>query len=560
MGDDFQLRQLRLRADLRARLRPVRDARKAVIHGIRATRESFDVGESAVATLRPGRETTNVIYSSPRGSEWDAGLLSAYLRGRRPEIPEHTLLAPVERRGRNWAVLALRDVERGSFSAEHVQALFAVTQILTEIVRAVDEARLREVRRKIELKIADHQEPKDLIYDILHGIRSLTRYDHSSALLIAGEGGGAAELVAEQIAWTKAKSKRIGRRVELDDALLAGLGLDDVRLYERVGKQWVRCPEGSSAPLPALLDWDTGTAPEVSTPVSMVCAPIATSRETLGVLKIAARRHGVLGDYEVDLVREFMPLAVLAIQFSMRTESLREQMLRSERKHALANMTRGITHDVNNALGAMLPLVQQLRADACDGEIETDTLTEDLRHIEGSIQTCRRIFGGMLAVARGSSRTVGHGNLRRAIEGALSVLEDSLKRRDVTVRVDLPQELPTVRGGQGDLTQLFLNFCSNSRDAMSGGGALTITARTDTDAVTVTIEDTGCGIPPEAVDRVPEPFFTTKSDGNGLGLSICRSILWDVGGAMKIDSEVGRGTRLSVELPILDLPVGDGAS
>ena len=118
MGDDFQLRQLRLRADLRARLRPVRDARKAVVYGIRATRESFDASESAVATLRPGRESATVIYSSPPNSDWDAGLLSAYLRGRRPEIPEHTLLAPVERRGRNWAVLALRDFERGSFSAD----------------------------------------------------------------------------------------------------------------------------------------------------------------------------------------------------------------------------------------------------------------------------------------------------------------------------------------------------------------------------------------------------------------------------------------------------------
>jgi two-component system NtrC family sensor kinase len=193
-----------------------------------------------------------------------------------------------------------------------------------------------------------------------------------------------------------------------------------------------------------------------------------------------------------------------------------------------------------------------MHEDTRTGHVNPDTLRQDLEFIEGSIQTCRRIFGGMLAVARGSDRGLGHGNLRRAIDGALSVLEDGLKRRSIKVDLDLPEELPAIRGTQGDLTQLFLNICTNASDAMPGGGDLNIEARPDGEAVGVKISDTGEGIPPAVLDKIVEPFYSTKQDGSGLGLAICRSILWDIGGDMAIESEEGKGTTLRLTLPVLD--------
>jgi len=356
-------------------------------------------------------------------------------------------------------------------------------------------------------------------------------------------------LVAEQIAWTKARSRRIGLRLDLDESLRKQLSDGTVRLYEHRDGQW-QGPSGESVSrLPKLLENPSrDDLPEVS----MLCAPIATPRGAFGVLKIAARRGGVLGDYEAQLVEDFLPLASLAVQFSVRTESLQERVLQSERKHALANLTRGITHDVNNAVGAMLPLVQQMREDAREGEIETETLSEDLFSLEDSLRTCRRIFGGMLAIARGSNQGVGHGNPRRAIDGALSVLGDSLKRHSIEVVLDLPKELPTIRGSQGDLTQLFLNLFANARDATSEGGRLEITAENGEESIQVNVNDTGSGIPENMLARVSEPFFTTKVDGNGLGLSICRSILWDIGGKMEIKTQEGRGTSVRLTLPVLN--------
>jgi two-component system NtrC family sensor kinase len=120
------------------------------------------------------------------------------------------------------------------------------------------------------------------------------------------------------------------------------------------------------------------------------------------------------------------------------------------------------------------------------------------------------------------------------------------------VDLDLPEELPAIRGTQGDLTQLFLNICTNASDAMPGGGRLSIAARPDSAAVNVKIRDTGKGIPPEVLDRILEPFYSTKEDGSGLGLAICRSILWDIGGDMAIQSEEGKGTTIKLTLPVLD--------
>jgi two-component system NtrC family sensor kinase len=550
MDKRFQMNLLRLQADLHTRLRNVGDVRKALVFGLRAAKEVFVAEEAAIAALRPGRREAELIFAIPKASKWDMALLTAYIAGDRPDIPWTNLLAPIGRWDRNWAVLALRADEK-EFTTEERRSLFSVTQILADVVQSVDDARLRRVRERIEQKIADRQDPKDLIYDILHGLRSLTYYDHSASLFISRDGDEDLELVAEQIAWTKARSKRIGLRLGMDVRLTDELRKGRPLLYRFTQGGWVRSKGGPEARLPDLLDHRRASSGSVPQEVEMICAPISTPDGTVGVLKISARRSGVLAGYEARQVGSFVPLTSLAVQFAVRTESLHERILQSERKHALANLTRGITHDVNNALGAMLPLVQQMREDAKTGTMEPDTLGGDLASIEKSIQTCRRIFAGMLAIARGSARGIGHGNLRRAIDSAVSVLEDSLKRHAVTVDIDLPAELPAISSSQGDLTQIFLNLFTNARDAMPKDGRLSIRARQRDRAVEVEVADTGTGIPPELLDRLLEPFFTTKPDGSGLGLSICRSILWDIGGDLKIESERGKGTCVHVTLPVL---------
>jgi len=95
-----------------------------------------------------------------------------------------------------------------------------------------------------------------------------------------------------------------------------------------------------------------------------------------------------------------------------------------------------------------------------------------------------------------------------------------------------------------------LNLLTNARDAMPQGGRLLIAARGCDQGIELVVEDTGVGIPPENLSKVLEPFFSTKADGNGLGLSICRSIVWQMQGKMEISSTTGAGTRVTVIIPV----------
>ena len=271
----------------------------------------------------------------------------------------------------------------------------------------------------------------------------------------------------------------------------------------------------------------------------------------MGLLKVAGCYSGSFSNYEADLVQRFTPLAAVAIQNSQRTVILEAKMLEAERKHAIANLLRGVSHDVNNALGCILPLVQQIQDDIQSNEFQDETLSDDLQQIEQSIQTCRRIFGGMLSFARHTSQANVQGNLRRAMDSTLAVLRDAFERQGIRLDIQLADALPNIQAGQGDLEQLFLNLATNARDAMPTGGVLSIRGDAEGEHIAILIRDTGCGIPTELLSRIQEPFFTTKLNGNGLGLSICRSIVWNAGGQMRIESEPGAGTEIKVLLPTI---------
>jgi two-component system NtrC family sensor kinase len=239
----------------------------------------------------------------------------------------------------------------------------------------------------------------------------------------------------------------------------------------------------------------------------------------------------------------------VAIQNLHRTESLRARVVTAERKHAMADLARSVSHDVNNALGAMLPLVQQMRDDVRTGALDRAVFVEDLEQVQKSLQVCRRIFGGMLSFSRGSARRSRHGQVKPAVDTVSAILKYGMARRGIELSVDIPDDLPGVACGQSDLEQVFLNLLTNAREATPHGGSITVIVRPSDGTVEISIADTGRGISSQDLPRVVEPFFTTKTHGNGLGLSICRSILWEIGGTLSIQSEPGRGTRVDIVVP-----------
>jgi two-component system, NtrC family, sensor kinase len=537
--------------ELRTNLRAMRDDKKALRFSLRLTCEHFNVSDGCLGVLSPARSQTELVSVIPRGGQWDLDLLTAFLRKQKVTIPRNVIVAPISRRGRLWAVLSLRS--KREFERYSARALSRIARIISESIEVIDWQRIVEVRSRIDRKIMEQLRPQDLFYQILHGLRSLTHYDHSSALLICDHRDDVLDLVAEQVAWVKGKSRRIGLRLPLNDAVWDLMRDSTVYAFHRQNGSWHEWLGQKSTALAELLDYNNvaGSNSELRES-AMLCAPLATRDGVLGVLKVAACHRSSFGAYEADLLERFVPLAAVAIQNSQRTLTLETKMLEAEKKHAVANLVRGVSHDINNALGAVLPLVQQILADIESDRLQREVLSEDVQQIEQSLQTCRRIFGGMLSLARGATQGSAHANVRRGLDGTLAIVKDGLDRQGIRLEVELMDIVPNIGVGQGDLEQLLLNLIVNARDAMVKGGVLSIKTQGAGEKLEIVIRDTGCGIPLEDMSRIQEPFFTTKHNGNGLGLSICRSIVWNARGEMKIESQPGVGTEIRVLLPIVD--------
>jgi signal transduction histidine kinase len=547
-AQEFELRWLRQLWALNAQLKTGRDVAKVTRAALRAGMDLLGAGEGCIAVLAPGKPEVEVTFSVPREAGWDRGLLTSFIRGGEEPVPAELALGRLRRRGRMWGVLAVR-APGGRFAWDRREALSSLAGLATECLERIDQERVRDVRARIDYKILEQLRPKDLFYQILHGLYSLLQYDHSASLMICDPAAGTLEVVAEAITWKKGKSEKVGMKLPLPEPLLGLLRRGRVHGFNRPVGGWEEWTDGGAAGLAELLDIETlgGDAPLDR---SVLCAPLATRERVLGLLKVAARHAGSLGPYEADLVGQFLPHASVALQNSQRAESLELNLIQAERKHAMAELARGVAHDVNNALGAVLPLVQQMRAEAAAGPVDPASFHEDLRQVERAIQVSRRIFGGMLSFARGAARDAGGASVRQAVDNTRALLKEGFRRRGVEVVADVEPGLPALPGAQADLEQLFLNLLTNARDAMPRGGRIAVTARRAGDDVYLSVEDTGDGIPPEHLAKVFEPFFSTKPQGNGLGLAICRSIVWQMQGKLELASTPGEGTRVSAVIPV----------
>jgi hypothetical protein len=204
-----------------------------------------------VAILDPGKSQVETIFTLPQNSNWDREFLTSFIRGSELPIPAHVALGRLRRRQRMWGVLAVRGSGDG-FSWDHREALSALASCVSDVLERIDQEQIRGVRARIDYKILEQLRPKDLFYQILHGLQSLTQYDHSATLLIYE--GGTLEVAAETIAWKKGKSDRIGTKFPLPEALLPLLRPGAVYGFHRPAEVWEEWTHAGAVGLADLLD------------------------------------------------------------------------------------------------------------------------------------------------------------------------------------------------------------------------------------------------------------------------------------------------------------------
>ncbi|HEX6899820.1 MAG TPA: ATP-binding protein [Thermoanaerobaculia bacterium] len=467
----------------------------------------------------------------------DAKRSLAFLRDERPPTMRKVALARVTVLGRQVAVAGVARRDR-DFSQGARRTLDRLCNVLSQDLVRREEKRLAKVLDRIRGKIVSELRPRDLAYQILDGLHQLVDYDHSSAFLMYEPASSAFRIEAEKMVWTKGKSAFVGHEIPAGMDLVA-------RLTE---ERKIRCLGGETDPCWDFLHYHRGRG--IPVPASVLCAPLFFGGEFLGLLKIAAWKRRTFDRWDVEVVERFLPAAAVSIRNARLNMSLERQAIQAELKATLVTLASTVAHDVNNAVGTILPLVQQVRADLRGGEIDLETLDKDLELVVEKARLCKRIFGNMLRVARAGKSGDGPVDVNQVVKETMPFFQGQAARRGIETALDLEMGLPCVRFSRNDLQHIVLNLVSNSLEAMTERGSrVVISTRMDGDGTAVlAVADDGPGIEPELLDKVQEPFFSTKHGGVGLGLALCRSMAWQNGGNLDIQSSPGEGTRVTVEL------------
>jgi len=235
-------------------------------------------------------------------------------------------------------------------------------------------------------------------------------------------------------------------------------------------------------------------------------------------------------------------------------EMLQNEVLHNERLASIGRLAAGVAHEIGNPITGIACLAQNLAYETDPGEIRytaEDILkqTERVTRIVESLVSFSHVGSGSGA---GDTHMVPC-NLADCIDEAVHLMQLDRQAREIHFRNDCNRELLVLADSQR-LLQVFINLLSNARDACNDGGHVVITAQALASRVNIDVVDDGVGIPTEVLDRVLEPFFTTKDpgEGTGLGLALVYSIMEDMDGSLQIHSPAdptrGAGTRVSLQL------------
>jgi two-component system, cell cycle sensor histidine kinase and response regulator CckA len=243
-------------------------------------------------------------------------------------------------------------------------------------------------------------------------------------------------------------------------------------------------------------------------------------------------------------------------------KQLEAQFFRAQRMESIGTLASGIAHDLNNILTPVLTTAQLLQMKP--GNLDERSL-HMLKILETNARRGAEIIKQVLSFARGVEGNDTVLQTKHLIREIQQIIQETFPK-SIEVEVDVPQELWTVIGNATQLHQVLMNLCVNARDAMPEGGLLSITAenltldrnytRTNLEAkegkfIAITVQDNGVGIAPELLDRIFEPFFTSKDvgKGTGLGLSTALGIIKSHRGFITVSSTPGQGTQFKMFLP-----------
>ena len=288
--------------------------------------------------------------------------------------------------------------------------------------------------------------------------------------------------------------------------------------------------------------------PQIGSSMSL---PMVHRQQLLGVLNL--NRAGGAAEFataDLELARLMAEAVTLHIANLLAHARASRAMGTQDRANVVSELVAGLEHELRNPLAAILGYAQLLRGqrDATKADEHLARLTHNVDRVQRILHTLRDSYTMSPQPARGI-------DLNAIVEDAVRFVRFQNPTNLVEVELDLDRQLPPALAVEDEVMQVCVNLLNNAFQAVTGKGAVRVVTRKDQGQVSLSVVDTGCGMAPEIVSRIFEPFFSTKrgAGGTGLGLALSRTLVARNGGTVEVESKVGKGSTFRVRLPACGL-------
>lgn len=245
---------------------------------------------------------------------------------------------------------------------------------------------------------------------------------------------------------------------------------------------------------------------------------------------------------------------------------MEQQMIATERLASLGTLATGVAHEINNPLAIIKESAGWMRLILKNPQMADIPRREDLEKaigkIENAIERARRITHQLLGSVQRQEAAVVEVHLPSLVAETLELLHREIANRNVSVQREIAPEAETIWSDPYQLRQVLINLLSNAVQASNDEGRIDVRLQAHGEGVALEIADTGKGIPKENLDKIFEPFFSTKppGEGTGLGLFVTRGIVEKLGGSITVESRLGAGARFRVVLPKRHISAADNGA
>jgi len=286
----------------------------------------------------------------------------------------------------------------------------------------------------------------------------------------------------------------------------------------------------------------------------MVDVPLAVREQMIGLIRIYLPQRREFSDDELDFIITVAEQCACIIERVQLMENQQAQFdhlaTQMEKMSSLGRMAAGIAHEINNPLAGILLYSSNMSKKVPQG----GPLEEGLNIIIKETQRCKTIIQGLLEFARDREPQKVPADINAIMETALGILDNEFRLRHVGLELQLAENMVKTLLDENQIEQVFINLLLNAIHAVEENGRVTIQTAVDSEnnKVQVEITDNGCGIAADDIEKIFEPFYSTRAKGTGLGLAVSYGIVKNHQGDIRVYSVPGETTRFTIELPIRD--------